>query len=443
MDDPRFDASPLPATYVRQSPPPLGLPALSGDLRADVAIVGGGYTGLAAALHLAERGTRVALLEGHEIGWGGSGRAFGQVVPYAKHDGWHILETFGDAAGERMIAALGAGPDVVFGLIDRYGIKCADRRVGLLFAAHSPAGRATLERRVEFQRKRGAPIELLDATATERAVGSPYYATTVLDRRGGSLTPLALVRGMGWAAKGLGVDIQEHSPVRQIVRHGKAWRVVTADGAVEAGSVLVATGAYSNDLWPNLRQSFIPMRAFQLVSTPLSANVRGPILPGGQSLTDTRRLYSGVRLLDDGRLHVSADGPAFVTGGSVFRGKAERRVRSLFPQIASLEWEEAWSGWVDVTTDQYPRLHELEPGLWAAMGLSGRGIAWGVLLGREVAWRMMDMARDQWFMPVTPLRRAAVRPYAAPLVGALMAYYRVLDRFEMSGYVGRRNPDNR
>ncbi len=443
MDDPRFDGSPLPAAYLRQSPPALEMPALAGDVRADVAIVGGGYTGLSAALHLAEKGTRVILLEGREIGWGGSGRAFGQVVPYAKHDGPHILQTFGDAAGERMIAALGAGPDVVFGLIDRYGIKCGDRRVGLLFAAHSPAGRAALERRVEFQRRRGAPIELLDAAATERAVGSPYYSVAVLDRRGGSLTPLALVRGMAWAARGLGVEIKERSPVSAIARKGKGWRVATAAGAVEAGAVLVAGGAYSSDLWPDLRQSIIPMRAFQLVSTPLSDNVRRSILPGGQSLTDTRRLYSGVRLLDDGRLHVSADGPAFAAGGSVFRGKAERRIRSLFPQVSALEWDEAWSGWVDMTTDQYPRLHELGPGLWAAMGLSGRGIAWGVLLGREAAWRLMDAARDQWFMPVVPLRRAAIRPYAAPLVGALMAYYRVLDRIEMAGFVGRRKPAGR
>jgi glycine/D-amino acid oxidase-like deaminating enzyme len=167
----------------------------------------------------------------------------------------------------------------------------------------------------------------------------------------------------------------------------------------------------------------------------VTSNVRATILPGGNSVTDTRRLYSGVRVLSDGRVHVSADGPAFMRGGEVFRNKADRRVRQLFPQITEIEWEEWWGGWVDMTTDQYPHLHELAPGLWGAIGLCGRGIVWGTLIGREVAWRMMERERDEWFMPVVPLRRAGIRPFAAPLIGALMKYYRALDRIEMAGYV--------
>jgi glycine/D-amino acid oxidase-like deaminating enzyme len=254
------------------------------------------------------------------------------------------------------------------------------------------------------------------------------------------LIPLALVRGMARAAQSAGAVLHERTPVAAIERNGASWRVVTDKGAVTAGAVFLATGAYSTDLWPGLRESVIPMRAYQVVSKPLSENVRATVLPGGHSVTDTRRLYSGVRILSDGRMHVSADGPAFARGGEVFRDKAARRIRDLFPQISELDWEESWSGWVDMSTDQYPHLHELAPGLWGAIGLSGRGIVWGTLIGREVARRLMDIERDKLFMPVVKLRRAGIRPFAAPLIGALMKYYRALDRAEMAGYVRPRAP---
>ena len=440
MNDPRHDPAPLPRTYERLSSPALWAPPLAGEVSADVAIVGGGYTGLSAALRLVENGARVALLEGHVIGWGGAGRAFGQVVPYAKHDAWHITAHFGPTDGERIVDALGSGPEFVFKLIDKYAIACSDTRTGLLFAAHSRASHATLARRVDQLSKRGAPIELLDEAATARAVGSDYYSYSVLDRRGGTLVPLAFVRGLGHAAQRAGVAVYEHSPVVDVARNGATWRVATDKGAVKAGAVVIGTGAYSNDLWPGLRQSIIPMRGHQIVSKPLSPNVLATILPGKQSVTDTRRLYSGLRVLPDGRLHVSADGPAFAHHGQVYRAKAERRVRDVFPQISSLEWEETWTGWVDMTTDQYPHLHELASGLWAAIGFSGRGIAWAMLMGREIAWRILDQPKDKLFMPVTPLRRIGIRPFAAPLVGALMQYYSVLDRMEAAGYVRPRKP---
>jgi glycine/D-amino acid oxidase-like deaminating enzyme len=430
---PLDDPAALPAAYLRAAPPPPEAPPLAGDTTAEVAIVGGGFSGLSAALHLAERGVSVVLLEARGLATGGSGRAFGQVVPYAKHGEPHILRHFGDAAGTRIIDALGQGPAVVWDLIDRHGIACDDCRSGLIFAAHTGASEAGLRDRAAFWQARGAPVEMLDAARCEELIGSRRYATALIDRRGGHINPLAYALGLAQAARRAGARLHAQSRVTSLAPDGDGWRLRTDAGSVRAARIVICAGAYADDLWPGLRQSVIPIRAHQLVTAPLSANLRATILPGGQSLTDTRRLYSGIRLLPDGRLHLSVDGEGFGRNGVTYADKAAQRARGLFPQLGEIAFEEAWTGWVDMSADQYPHLHRLAGNAWAVIGLSGRGIAFGTLLGREVARRLVDGDKAETFMPVTPLKRIAVRPFAAPLVGALMSWYRVLDRRELGG----------
>jgi glycine/D-amino acid oxidase-like deaminating enzyme len=165
--------------------------------------------------------------------------------------------------------------------------------------------------------------------------------------------------------------------------------------------------------------------------------VRKTVLPGGQALTDTRRLYSGIRLRSDGRLQVSTDGPAFSNDARPALRKATRRVLDLFPQLVGVAWEKEMAGWVGMTTDQYPHLHNLAPGLWAAIGLNGRGIAFGTLLGRELAKRIAARPEHELVMPVTPLQPISVRRFARPLVGSLIHWYRFLDSRDLaSGYLG-------
>src|SRR5690348_14805993 len=157
MIHPLDDPTPLPEPYTVGAAPRLGAPSLRNRIRMEVAIVGAGYTGLSTALHLKEAGISSVVLEAREVGSGGSGRAFGQVVPYAKHDHAHLLAHFGPDYGERMIAMVAGGPDLVFGLIERHGIVCDAVRQGLIFAAHTPAAAKTLEERTRFWQKRNAP----------------------------------------------------------------------------------------------------------------------------------------------------------------------------------------------------------------------------------------------------------------------------------------------
>jgi glycine/D-amino acid oxidase-like deaminating enzyme len=439
---PPDDTCPIPAYFDSFAPPAPATEKLEGDQHADVVIVGGGYTGLSTAVHLAERGIRSLVLEARDIGWGESGRSFGQIVPYLKHPPDHLARQLGPEVAERLVEATGGGPDLVFSLIEKYRIDCAAVRKGLIFGAHSPAGMRTLEARTAFWRERGAPVEMLDAGATEALTGSRYYPVSSLDRRGGTINPLAYVRGLARSAIEAGATVCAHTPVTRLTRVAGGWRVEALGGSVLTPAVVLATNAYTTcDFWPGLSESLIPMRAYQLVSTPLGERARTSILPGGQPLTDTRRLFSGVRRHADGRIHVSADGPVFDMRGEPNVQKANRRMATLFPHLGPLEWEHRWTGWVGMTYDLNPHLHELAPGLWAALGYSGRGIAMATMMGRDLAARIAGASDTPLAFACSPLRSSRIGGIAKPLVGCLLNYYRVRDalddmRQRPSGRVG-------
>ncbi len=425
---PSEDPCPIPEFYGSFAPPAPTTDALDGTRRASVAIVGAGFTGLSTALHLADRGIAALVLEAKEIGWGASSRNFGQVVPYFKHDQDHVLNHFGPDAGERLIDTAGKAPDVVFGLIERHGIACRPVRNGLIFAAHSAAAREGLARRTEFWQRRGAPVEMHDGKDAADFIGSDFYASCSIDRRGGTINPLAYVRGLAAAAIKAGASILTRTPVTALARAGNQWRLATPQGEVLADTVVLATNAYTESrLWPGLRQSIIPMRSYQLVSRPLGENVRRSILPRYQPLTDTRLLFSGLRLHPEGRLQASADGPAFHGSGAAFVPKLNRRLAAIFPQIDGLEWEYRWTGWIAMTLDRYPHLHALAPGLWAGLGYSGRGIGLATVMGREIAGRVAGVAEQDLAVPLVPLRPRWVTRVARPLVNSLLTYYRIQD----------------
>ncbi|MFO0997012.1 MAG: FAD-binding oxidoreductase [Alphaproteobacteria bacterium] len=438
MYSPLNVASALPEYYALHAPPPPETEALGGDRAADVAIIGAGYTGLSAALDLAEKGVRAVVVDANDIGWGASGRAFGQVVPYAKQDHDDILAHFGRSVGQRLIDTIATGPDLVFGLIEKHGMSCSAVRQGVLFASHSPEGLRTLERRAAYWQSRGSSVEMLDRDRTSAFVGSELYRGSCLDHRGGTINPLAYARGLAHAAVRGGAVIHTHSRVTSLDREGGGWVLATPRGRLRANVVILGTNAYTDHLWPGLRESIIPLRGHQLVSEPLSDNLRRSILPGRQSMTDTRRLFSGVRMHADGRLHVSSDGPAFDPVGGPYVHRIKQRLATLFPYLGDVRWDYTWSGWVAMTVDHYPHLHALAPGLFAGIGYSGRGIAMGTLMGKDLAALAMGGRRDDLLFPVTPLKPTMVSRLARPLVGSLMTYYRFRDGWSLRRHIGKR-----
>lgn len=420
--------------YTDGAPPAPETAPLAGDVAADIAIVGGGFTGLSAALHAAQAGARVVVLEANTIGFGASGRNFGQVVPYLRKPPAHALRTFGGHWGERLIQAAATGPDLVFDLIARHGIECHAVRSGLIFAAHKPSAVRDLEARAAFWQARNVTLTMLDRAKTAELVGGADYAGAQLEPRGGTINSLGYVRGLARAALAAGAAIHTGTRARSLDRDGARWRLTTDGGAVTADRVLLCTNAYTDQLWPGLARTVVPARLHQMATTPLTENVRRSILPGGQAVSDTRHLASAVRLHPDGRIHMSADGSPF--GDSPpNREKALRRLRAMFPQLGDVALDFFWSGLIAVTPDQYPRLYEPAPGILAGNGYSGRGIALATVMGRELAKRARGAAEADLLFPISPLRPLPFPAAARVVVRAMVRLYRAQDTLEVRGRI--------
>jgi glycine/D-amino acid oxidase-like deaminating enzyme len=434
---PLQDPGHLPrTTYSGTAGPAPSTARLEGDVRADIAIVGAGFTGLSAALHAAEAGAKVILLEANEIGWGASGRNFGQVVPYLRHPSARALAVLGPDYGQRMIDAAGGGPDLVFGLIEKHGMGAGAVRNGLIFAAHTPEKVKALEARTEAWRRRGVDIEMFDARQTKELIGGGAYWGCSVDRRGGTINALGYTRGLARAAMAAGAVIHTGSRVVSLKRDGKGWKLDTLGGSVAADKVMLGTGAYSDTLWPGLSESLMSFRSYGLASRPVSENVRGTILPGKQALTDTRKLTSGVRLHADGRIHVSSDGPRFGAEGRPDLAGPTRRMLAMFPQLGSIEWEIIWSGWIDLTPSEFPELHELAPGLLAGLGYSGRGIALATVMGRELARYAMGAAAKDLSFAITKPKPVPLGKFYPVAVNAAMAWFGVKEAIERRRFGG-------
>jgi glycine/D-amino acid oxidase-like deaminating enzyme len=427
MYQPSSDQGAPPDIYVGCGLPPPPTQVLDGQRHVAVAVIGAGLTGLSAALHLAEASIEVAVLEANEIGWGASGRAFGQVVPYLKRGHDAILRCYGPDRGQRIVDVVAAGPTLVFELIAKYGIACWPTHSGLIFAAHSPGGQRDLERRTRYWQRRGAPVEMLEGARCAATIGSSMYSAASLDRRGGNINPFAYTRGLAHAAAKAGAALHTKTRVQALARHRGRWKIDAGGARLSADNVVIATNAYTSDLWPGLRESMIAMRGHGFATEPLSDNVRYTILPDRQSLTDTRQLYSGVRILPDGRLHASAYGPSFGSEPKADWRAVDARVRRLFPQLGVVKWQTGWSGWVAMTTDHFPRLHELAPGLFAGLGYNGRGIAAATIMGRDLARLVRGGRDDETVFPLTPLCPLGWHSLAPVAIRGLLQVYRMRD----------------
>ncbi len=394
-------------------------PALGASLpaRVDLAIVGGGFTGLSTALHAAEAGLSVHVIEAHDLGHGGSGRNVGLVNAGVWMPPSMVRATLGPDHGPRFLRRFADGPALVFDLIERHQIRCEVTRTGTIHAAHAPAGLRDLEARWRDWAQMGEPVEMLDAGAMAQKLGSRRYQGGLLDHRAGTLNPMGYVRGLARAARAAGAGISTGVRVTGLVRAGGGWRVETDAGPVAARAVVLATNAYTDRLWPGLARSFTPIWYFQLATEPLGERVAA-ILPEGQGVWDTAPVMRSIRRDGAGRLIIGSMGRVH---GDVTRGLSQRWARRelarMFPDLGPVRFEQAWDGQIAMTPDHLPRIHELAEGLYTPIGYNGRGITTGTIFGQAIAGLLCG--RDAADLPLPMTRVAPVA--SAPLMRRVYA----------------------
>ncbi len=380
--------------------PPTG--PLMGDVKADVAVVGCGYTGLSAALHLAEAGVKVAALEAVEVGYGAAGRNVGFVNAGMWVMPSEILKALGPDYGERVLALLDGGPAAVWSLIEKHAIDCDPVRNGTLKCAVGKAGLKEIEERASQLSARGAPVSVLSAAETAERLGTAAYAGALLDRRAGTIQPLAYARGLARAAITAGAVVHTRSAVRAAERSNDAWTLRTEAGSVAADWVIVATDAYGGAPWPQGRREQILLPYFNFATPPLTANLRATILPGREGCWDTKQIMSYFRFDRDGRLVFGSVGALSGTGLAVHRAWAKRALAKLFPQLGPVAFEHAWYGMIGMTADYMPRFHRLAENVVSFSGYNGRGIGAGTVFGRILADHILGrIAEKDLPLPVT------------------------------------------
>ena len=405
LNDPRSHG-----LWERTAPPAPATSPLKGKSTADIVIVGGGYTGLSAALHLAERGTNVVLLEAAEIGFGGAGRNVGLINAGM----WVMPDNFslelGEDYGERALELLGNGPYLVREMIAKHGIACELETNGTLHCAVGQDGMTEVEERARQWQKRGAPVTVLNAAETERRIGTSAYAGSLLDMRAGTLQPLAYARGLAHAAVKAGGRLHTGSPVISTGEANGRKIVRTAQGEVSADWIIVATDAYSTGPWAQVRREQVHLPYFNLATAPLSANLRRSILPNCEGCWDTKDVLSSFRMDQAGRLVFGSCGALRGTGISIHKAWARRSLKRLFPQLGEVEFEAEWYGKIGMTDNALPRFHRFGQNVIGFSGYNGRGISPGTTFGKVLAHHILgDIAEKDLPLPLTEVREAAFR----------------------------------
>lgn len=419
-----------PSLWAATAAPAPDTAPLDSDAQADVVIVGAGYCGLSTALHLAERGVRVVVLEAREVGFGGSGRNGGQVIPGLKHDPSELIAMFGAEKGQRLVDFAGSTADAVFDLIDKHRMDVPHVRRGWIQGSHTTDALKLAERRAHDWGAQGVATQLLDRAETARLLGTDKYFGGWVDPRGGGVQPLSYARGLAQAAIAAGVVIHTASPVTQLAQAGGKWHVTTKQGTkVVAERVVLATNGYTDDLWPQLRKSIINANSFQVATEPLAEPVRRSILPEGHVTSDARNLLLYYRIDHTGRLIMGGRG-SFREPDPSQPGNwshLENVVGKLFPQAAGVPIAYRWCGHVAITRDYMPHLHEPAPGLLIDIGCQGRGVGLQTRMGQALAEYIAT--GNQQALPVAP---SSIKPF--PLYGlrrlyvsAVIGWYRMTD----------------
>ncbi len=393
----------------------------------DVAVIGGGYTGVSAARTLAQHGLKVTVLEAETLGWGASTRNGGFVLPGFKLEAGALLRRFGPERARALYDASRESLRFVERLVADESIDCEFRRCGHVSLAWRPSHyRRLVESQALHARSFAHETTLVPADRLAEVIGSPAYHGGLLDPEAGSLHPAKYFWGLAAAAHRAGARLFEHTEVQSIDRASGGFSLAIGPRRLHAREVIVATNGYSGPAHPPLRRRIIPLGSYLIATAPFPDSLADELIPAARVLSDTKNLLFYFRLSEDRRLLFGGR----VAFGPTSSAEAARHlaagVRAVFPQLGEVKVEYTWSGKVAFTRDQLPHAGVWD-GVHYALGYCGHGVAMATYLGARLG---AMLAGHGDLVPFSDLRFPTLplydgRPWFLPLVGA---YYRLADR---------------
>jgi glycine/D-amino acid oxidase-like deaminating enzyme len=406
-------------------------PTLKGVVSVDVVIIGGGFTGVASAVELAERGLKVAIVEAHKIGWGATGRNGGQVTGSLSGDAAmakQMRKTLGEEVDDFIWQLRWRGHAIIENRVDKYAIAC-DLKHGHLHAAMKPAHMHELEASYAEAVRHGmaSDVTLLDRAGIQSHLASDLYCGALKNSRNMHLHPLNLCIGEARAAASLGTLIFEHSPVLDIV-HGANPAVVTAEGRINAKQVLLAGDVYHKLEAKRLKGLIFPAMGGIVTTVPLG-ELAEQLNPQDLAVYDCRFVLDYYRLTADKRL--------LFGGGCNYSGRDSRDIAAelrpgieqTFPQLKGVAIDFQWSCAMGIVINRIPQLGKLSDNVWYCQGYSGHGIATSHIMGEIMANALTGTLQQfDTFAACKQIRVPLGDVFGNPMLAAGMWYYQMLEK---------------
>lgn len=422
------------SVWVSSALPGRAFPPLAGELRTDVAIIGGGFTGLAAAHHLLRASVPCVVLEANDIGWGASGRNGGMAVLRYKAPWAALARRHGDGVARHLHCLLLEAVDLLEATVEEHGIDCGFARHGHITAANGRAAIAMLEADIQWLATLGDRTpRMLDAAATAELAGTDCYLGAYLDPRAAGIHPLNYARGLAGGLERRGVPIFTGTPAVAVQEDGQGVTINTPAGTVRAQQLVIGTNAYTElfRFGNDLQRRVVPVSTSVITTAPLPETQLRALLPQGHLVSDTRHLLNYFRIAPGNRLLFGGRGS--LTGSEspgVYSG-LERRLVETFPALSGITVDHRWSGKVAVTMDDFPHIGRLSPRVSYAMGYGGRGVALTNLLGKLLAAQARGETVNAGPMSAGSFAPIPFHALRIPAMKAVAGYYRLLDAIKI------------
>lgn len=383
---------------------------LEETVRTDVAVIGAGVAGLSTALHLAERGVSVTIVEAEELGSGATGKSGGLLAPdMIRHTPAQIEQLFGAEQGSRLIRMVGTSASQCFELIQKHDLQCDAEQNGFWTPAHNPVTAVALEQRAREWRERGYHVDYAGDRETVSALGTTRYCGAINFTDGGTLNPLAFCRSLAEVARRLGASIFVNSAVRRLSRNGAAWRVETAHGMIEAGRIVLAANGGNAGLHPKLRRTVLPLDVVEYASAPLSEDQQSAVLRSRVSFTDKQGYIFTARYDAAGRLVSALPDFAIRRSDAALLAEAANRLGHYFPVLKDIPIDYLWQGRAWINPNLLPKIYHFGDGALAIQACNGRGLTTNTVLGKEVAAALHQ--NDIGLLSVVPETPTPIRGY--------------------------------